>query len=44
MARVRLQEWLHYIATELHKGFSPLYQEHAGDDFKAWLEAEAAPV
>jgi glutathione S-transferase len=36
LARVRLQEWLHYLATELHKGFSPLYRDNAGDEFKAW--------
>ncbi|HEY4058401.1 MAG TPA: glutathione transferase GstA [Kofleriaceae bacterium] len=24
--RVRIDEWLHFIATELHKGFLPLYK------------------
>ncbi len=36
LARVRLQEMLHFIATELHKPLSPLYQAAAPDDFKAW--------
>ena len=26
LARLRLQEWLHFIATELHKGFGPLWK------------------
>ncbi len=26
MARVRLQEWLNFISTEIHKGFSPLFR------------------
>jgi glutathione S-transferase len=38
MARVRLSEWLHFIATELHKGMSPLYNPLAGDDFKKSLK------
>lgn len=28
-------EWLNYIATELHKGFSPLFNPKTPDDFKA---------
>ena len=34
MERVRLDEWLHFIATELHKGMGPLYKVLAGDDYK----------
>lgn len=42
--RVRLQEWLHFIATELHKGFSPLYAAKASDEFKAfWKETKVLP-
>ena len=26
MARVRLQEWLNFVSTELHKGFTPLFR------------------
>lgn len=32
--RLRLQEWLNYIATELHKGFSPLFNKALSDDAK----------
>lgn len=32
--RVRMQELLHFIATELHKGMSPLYNALAGDAYK----------
>ena len=40
MERVRLQEWLHFIATELHKGMSPLYNPLAGDDYKKQLKEQ----
>jgi glutathione S-transferase len=32
--RYRLLEWLNYIATELHKGFGPLWNPATPDDFK----------
>jgi len=35
MARTRLQEWLNFIATELHKGFSPLYNPRAPEEWKS---------
>jgi len=38
MERVRLAEWLHFIATELHKGMSPLYNPAANDEFKQALK------
>jgi len=32
--RYKLQEWLNFIATELHKGFSPLFTPHLPDEAK----------
>jgi glutathione S-transferase len=34
MDRYRLQEWLNFIATEIHKGFGPLWQSDSRDDEK----------
>jgi glutathione S-transferase len=34
MERYRLQEWLNFITTELHKGFSPLFNPATPDDYK----------
>jgi len=31
-ARYKLQEWLNFIATEIHKGFSPLFIPDLPDD------------
>lgn len=35
MARYRLQEWLTFIGTELHKGYAPLFSPGFSDDVKA---------
>ncbi|MBU9829682.1 glutathione transferase GstA [Rahnella sp. FC061912-K] len=35
LARYHALEWLNYIATELHKGFSPLFNPKTPEDFKA---------
>ncbi len=36
LARTRLQQWLNFIATELHKGgFGPFFNPAANDEFKA---------
>ncbi len=36
--RYRLQEWLNFIATDLHKQLSPLYNPRVNDDGKAALK------
>jgi glutathione S-transferase len=36
-ARVRLNEWLHFIATELHKGFGPINNPKAGPELKQFF-------
>ena len=52
-ARYKLQEWLNFIATELHKGFSPLFTPGMPDEAKAmaktrvisrlqWVDGELA--
>lgn len=35
MERYRLQGWLNFIATEIHRGFSPLFNPAIPDDAKA---------
>ncbi|MDA8445085.1 glutathione transferase GstA [Paracidovorax valerianellae] len=35
LARYRLQEWLTFIGTELHKGFSPLFGSATPEEYKA---------
>ena len=42
LERYRLQEKLHFLATELHKGSSPLYNPHATAEFKASLKERLA--
>ena len=53
LARYQLQEWLTFIGTELHKGFSPLFGGGANDEYKAavkerllgrlaWVDAQLA--
>jgi len=37
LARVRLQEWLHFIATELHKGFGPINNPKANPEVKQFF-------
>ena len=34
MERYRLQEWLNFIGTEVHKGFSPLFNPATPEEYK----------
>lgn len=40
--RVRLQEWLNFIATELHKGITPLIKAEGSDDYRALVRERIA--
>jgi glutathione S-transferase len=40
--RYRLQEWLNYIATEVHKGFGPLWKPNTPDAYKAIVKENLA--
>lgn len=38
-ARYRLMEWLHFLATEVHKNYSPLFNPKATEDWKTFARA-----
>lgn len=40
MARYRLQEWLNFITSELHKGFSPLFNPAMPEEAKVLMRAK----
>jgi glutathione S-transferase len=40
--RVRLQEWLNFIASEMHKGFSPLFNPATPDAYKTIVKETLA--
>ena len=42
MARYRLMEWLNFISTELHKGFSPLFNPAMPEEAKVLARAKLA--
>jgi glutathione S-transferase len=53
LARYRLQEWLNFISTEIHKGHSPLFAPTTPEDYKplvrqrllsrlAWVDEQLA--
>lgn len=43
LERYKLQEQLNYIATEVHKGYSPLFNPKLTDDQRAATKARLAP-
>jgi glutathione S-transferase len=40
--RYRLMQWLNFITTELHKGFAPLFNPQAPEEWKAVATAQLA--
>lgn len=42
MERYRVQEWLNFITSELHKGFSPLFRPNTPDAYKEIARANLA--
>ena len=40
MERYRLMEWLNFTTSELHKGFSPLFNPTTPDDYKPLAKAK----
>ena len=44
MERVRLQTWLNFASTEIHKGFTPMFNTGLPEDMKDLLRAKVRPV
>jgi glutathione S-transferase len=42
LPRYRLQEWLNFIGTEVHKGFSPMFNPATPDETKTQARAKLA--
>lgn len=42
LERYRLQEWLGFINSEIHKGFGPLFNPATPDDYKTTVRANLA--
>jgi glutathione S-transferase len=40
--RVRLQEWLNFLTSEIHKGFSPLFSPDTPEDYKPVVKKRLA--
>jgi glutathione S-transferase len=42
--RYRLQSWLNFVSTELHKGFTPMFNTGLPEDVKNIFRSKLAPV
>ncbi len=43
LERYRLQEWLNYIASEIHKGISPMFNPKVTDEWKQIIKDNLGP-
>jgi glutathione S-transferase len=43
MERYRLQEWLNYISSELHKNFAPMFSPNSSDELKKLAMSNLSP-
>ena len=44
LERTRLQTWLNFASTEIHKGFTPMFNPGLPEDMKELLRAKVRPV
>ncbi len=44
LERVRLQTWLNFVSTEIHKGLTPMFNTSLTEDIKDLLRAKVRPV
>jgi len=42
MERYRVEEWMNYIASELHKGYSPLFRPNTPEEYKTIVRGNLA--
>jgi glutathione S-transferase len=44
LERVQLQTWLNFVSTEIHKGFTPMFNTALPEDMKELLRGKVRPV
>ena len=44
LERVQLQTWLNFVSTEIHKGFTPMFNTSLPEDMKELLRGKVRPV
>lgn len=44
LERVQLQTWLNFVSTEIHKGFTPMFNTSLPEEMKDLLRAKVRPV
>ena len=42
LERAKLQSWLNFLSTEIHKGYSPMFNPAANAEFRTWQRERLA--